>query len=66
MCGLCGILGAEHWSEAIDATQAPNRRQMRLRRARLLGRLLSATRIQVEDWGDGLVLRGATGQVEQG
>ncbi len=64
MCGLCGILDADHWADAATDGPAQARRQMRLRRARLLGRLLSGQRIQVEDWQGTIVIRGATGHVE--
>src|SRR5260221_9342399 len=64
MCGLCGMLGVAHWADAAGLG-APNARQARLRRARLLDDVLSLHRIRVDDWqGAALAVRGPTGRTE--
>jgi hypothetical protein len=64
MCGLCGVLGVEHWADRDDAA-APTRRQARLRRVRLLNEVLSLYRIRVDDWqGVSMSVSGATGRTE--
>jgi hypothetical protein len=64
MCGLCGVLGVEHWADRTDGT-GPTRRQARLRRASLLNDVLSFYRIRVDDWqGTTMAVRGPTGRTE--
>jgi hypothetical protein len=64
MCGLCGILGVEHWAER-GGEVAPTRRQARLRRVRLLNEILSLYRVRVDDWqGVAMSVSGATGRIE--
>ena len=72
MCGLCGVLGVEHWTDRTGADQAGGagggptaRRQARLRRASLLNDILSLYRIRVDDWqGTSMAVRGPTGRTE--
>jgi hypothetical protein len=64
MCGLCGVLGVEHWADRADEA-APTRRQARLRRVRLLNEVLSLYRVRVDDWqGVTMSVTGATGRTE--
>ncbi|MGH7052368.1 MAG: hypothetical protein ACREFA_00905 [Stellaceae bacterium] len=63
MCGLCGILGADHWADHAGATASL--RRTRLRRARLLNDVLSWYRLPVDDWhGAVTAVRGPTGRTE--
>ncbi len=67
MCGLCGVLGVQHWTDqAGDAGEpVPTRRQARLRRIKLLNQILSFHRVRVDDWqGASMAVRGPTGQTE--
>jgi hypothetical protein len=68
MCGLCGILGAEHWSDQAGPAGegAPAmRRRTRLRHVRLLNDVLSCYRLKVDDWhGTVMAVRGPTGRTE--
>jgi hypothetical protein len=64
MCGLCGVLGIEHWTEE-GVRGGPTPRQARLRRARFLNDLLSLYRIRVDDWqGASMAICGPTGRTE--
>jgi hypothetical protein len=64
MCGLCGVLGVEHWAERRSAA-GPSPRQARLRRAALLTDVLALYRVRVDDWqGSAMVIRGPTGRTE--
>jgi hypothetical protein len=62
MCGLCGLLGGVHWTDdAVGGALPP--RQLKLRRAALLNRVLGFYRIRVDDWqGAALAVRGPTGR----
>ncbi len=68
MCGLCGILGADHWTDQASpagADGATSPRRTRLRRARLLNDVLSWYRLTVDDWhGAVTAIRGPTGRTE--
>jgi hypothetical protein len=65
MCGLCGVLGVEHWTDRSADAAGPTPRQARLRRARLLDDVLSLYRIRVDDWqGTAMAIRGPTGRTE--
>ena len=64
MCGLCGILGNAHWTDAPADTALPAR-QMRLKRAALLNAVLGFYRLRVDDWQGALMqLGGPTGCTE--
>jgi hypothetical protein len=64
MCGLCGVLGVEHWSEQANIS-GPTPRQARLRRVALLNDVLSHYRICVDDWqGAKMAVHGPTGRTE--
>lgn len=62
MCGLCGLLGGVHWTDdAVGAPVPP--RQVKLRRAALLNRVLACYRLKVDDWqGTALAVHGPTGR----
>jgi hypothetical protein len=63
MCGLCGMLGGAHWTDALGGTLPA--RQAKLRRAALLNDVLSFYRVRVDDWqGAVLAVRGPTGRTE--
>jgi hypothetical protein len=68
MCGLCGILGADHWTDQGGPTGAgvtASRHRTRLRRTRLLNDVLAAYRLRVDDWhGAVTAVRGPTGRTE--
>lgn len=65
MCGLCGVLSAEHWSDAGKVSGGTTFRQARERRAALVSAVLAPRRARVADWqGAKLQLRTATGRVE--
>ncbi|WP_159710937.1 hypothetical protein [Geminicoccus flavidas] len=65
MCGLCGVLQAEHWSDATGAGDGAVPRQARLRRAALVSAVLAPRRARAADWeGAKLRLTTATGRVE--
>jgi hypothetical protein len=65
MCGLCGILAAEHWSDATRIGGGATFRQARERRAALVSAVLAHRRARVADWqGAKLRLSTATGRVE--
>lgn len=69
MCGLCGVLGTTHWSDAPTgpgASEAAARpRRERLARVRLLNRVLAAYALQVDDFhGRSYVLANRTGRTE--
>jgi len=64
MCGLCGVLGIEHWADGLSAA-GPTSRQMRLRRAALLNKVLSPYRVNIDDWqGAKIAVHGPTGRTE--
>ena len=66
MCGLCGILGTDHWADQAGPAGAQGSlRRTRLRRVRLLNDILSLYRLQVDDWhGTVTLVRGPTGRTE--
>ena len=67
MCGLCGVLGVQHWTDRAGDAGDPvaTRRQARLRRVKLLNDVLSLYRVRVDDWqGASMAIRGPTGQTE--
>jgi hypothetical protein len=68
MCGLCGILGTEHWADQAGpagTNGATSLRRTRLRRARLLNDVLSLYRLKIDDWhGTFTAVRGPTGRTE--
>jgi hypothetical protein len=65
MCGLCGILGVEHWTDRGAGETAATPRQARLQRVRLVSDVLSLYRIRVDDWqGTTMAIHGPTGRTE--
>ncbi len=68
MCGLCGILGADHWADQagpLETGTAASRSRTRLRRIRLLNDVLALYRLRVDDWrGAVTAVRGPTGRTE--
>jgi hypothetical protein len=64
VCGLCGVLQAEHWSDAGRIGDGTPPRQARRRRAALVSAVLAPRRARVADWeGAKLRLTTATGKV---
>ena len=64
MCGLCGVLGQEHWSDARQVGEGVTFRHARERRAALASAVLAPKRARVADWqGAKLRLTTATGRV---
>jgi hypothetical protein len=64
MCGLCGVLGVEHWADRANPA-GPTPRQARLRRVTILNNVLSLYRVRVDDWqGTAMVVNGPTGRAE--
>jgi hypothetical protein len=64
MCGLCGVLGVEHWADRLNRN-GPTPRQARLRRTALLNDVLSLYRVRVDDWeGTAMAVHGPTGRTE--
>jgi hypothetical protein len=68
MCGLCGLFGTTHWSEASahpDAFPdgfAETQRVERMRRAALVGAIAAPFRISLHDFqGSSYLVRGPTG-----
>ncbi|HEX2524760.1 MAG TPA: hypothetical protein VHL31_00440 [Geminicoccus sp.] len=65
MCGLCGVLGADHWSDARHVGETVTYRHARERRAALASAVLAPKRAKVADWqGAKLRLTTPTGRVE--
>ncbi len=65
MCGLCGVLAAEHWSDAARIGGGATFRQARARRAALISAVLAPRHARVADWqGAKLRLSTSTGRVE--
>ncbi|WP_027133838.1 hypothetical protein [Geminicoccus roseus] len=65
MCGLCGVLAVEHWSDHRAVGGGATFRQARERRAALASAVLSPRRARVADWqGAKMQLTTATGRVE--
>lgn len=69
MCGLCGVLGTTHWSDAPAAPAAgevaARPRRERLERVRLLNRVLDAYALHLDDFhGRSYVLANRTGRAE--
>jgi hypothetical protein len=56
MCGLCGILQAEHWAERGSG------RRGRLQRARVLDRVLAHAGLSLSEWSGKYVLKTQTGR----
>ena len=71
MCGLCGVLGASHWTDshatpgAFAEGQARTRRHERLYRIQLANRVLAHYGLQLADFqGTCFVLSNKTGRSE--
>lgn len=68
MCGLCGVLGVSHWSEASpQAAEADGGalRRARLARVRLVNRALAPFALRLDDFhGQSYVLSNRTGRAE--
>ena len=68
MCGLCGLLGVEHWTDMSANREAfgeggRTRRHERLYRAKLASRVLDRFGLKLEDWqGRSFVLSSRTGK----
>ena len=68
MCGLCGVLGADHWTDMASRPEVFNeaggrRRRERLRRAKLATAVLRHYGLRLDDWQGRLFrLSGATGK----
>lgn len=56
MCGLCGVLGSEHWAEATGGRRA------RLFRAALLDRVLAHAGLGLQEWAGRYVVRDRKGR----
>jgi hypothetical protein len=55
MCGLCGVLGSEHWGEAGG-------RRSRLVRVALLDRVLATSGLDLHEWAGHYVVRDRKGR----
>jgi hypothetical protein len=55
VCGLCGVLGSEHWGEVGG-------RRSRLFRAALLDRVLAASGLGLHEWAGRYVVRDRKGR----
>ena len=66
MCGLCGMLGGEHWTEeAAGAGASAPRRAERLRRVGFANTVLVHYGLRLDDWqGSSYVLSSRTGRSE--
>ena len=68
MCGLCGLLGVEHWTDMAANPEAfggsgRTRRHERLYRAKLASRVLARFGLKLDDWqGRSFVLSSRTGK----
>ena len=68
MCGLCGLLGVDHWTDMAANPQAfggagRTRRHERIYRARLASQVLARFGLTLEDWqGRSFVLSSRTGK----
>ncbi len=65
MCGLCGTLGGEHWTEERAGAAAAPPRAVRLRRVALANAALAHYGLRLDDWqGASYVLSSRTGRSE--
>jgi hypothetical protein len=56
MCGMCGVVGSEHWAEAAGGRRA------RLFRAALLDRVLGHYGVGLSEWAGQYVVRDRKGR----